>query len=218
VTQPIYNEANLLERVDAWLELDSEPVALLDPSTRTQQFVRHIDYNAKGQRELIEYGNGVATSYHYDELTFRLIHLQTLRGGSEKLQDLSYCYDPVGNVISIRDYAQQTIFFNVKPFADYTYDAIYRLIKALGREHIGQASQSHSTWDDKFRIGLPHPNDGQKMRNYLEVYAYNEVGNILSLEHKIADTNNSNSWTGNWTRIYDYEEDSLIEQKKRAIV
>ena len=29
-------------------------------------FVTDIDYNAKGQRELIEYGNGVRTTYDYD--------------------------------------------------------------------------------------------------------------------------------------------------------
>ena len=39
----------------------------------------NIDYNAKGQRELIEYGNDVRTAYEYDPLTFRLIHLRTTR-------------------------------------------------------------------------------------------------------------------------------------------
>ena len=34
-------------------------------------FVTNIDYNAKGQRELIDYGNGVRTTYEYDPLTFR---------------------------------------------------------------------------------------------------------------------------------------------------
>jgi RHS repeat-associated protein len=219
VSQPVYSETNLLERVDTWLELDAEPSALLDPSNAIQHFVRNIDYNAKGQRKLIEYGNGVTTTYDYDEATFRLRHLQTLRGGNEKMQDLFYFYDPAGNIVSIRDDAQQTIFFNgqvVKPDADYTYDAIYRLIQAIGREHIGQASQPQSTWDDKFRIGLPHPNDGQKMRNYLEVYAYDQVGNILSLDHRIADTNNSSSWIGNWNRTYHYGEEGLIQQDKKS--
>ena len=35
-------------------------------------FVTNIDYNAKGQRELIDYGNGVSTTYDYDAQTFRL--------------------------------------------------------------------------------------------------------------------------------------------------
>ena len=63
-------------------------------------FVTDIDYDAKGQRERIDYGNGVDTTYDYDPLTFRLVRLQTLRG-SEPLQDLSYTYDPVGNITHI---------------------------------------------------------------------------------------------------------------------
>ena len=59
VIQPVYNEANLLEREDVWLEQNAEPDGLLDPATATQHAVKNIDYNAKGQRELIEYGNGV---------------------------------------------------------------------------------------------------------------------------------------------------------------
>jgi hypothetical protein len=56
------------------------------------------------------------------------------------LQNIHYTYDPVGNIIAIRDDAQQTIYFDgqvVRPDAEYKYDAIYRLIEATGREHIG---------------------------------------------------------------------------------
>jgi hypothetical protein len=113
----------------------------------------------------------------------------------------------------------KTIFFNgqvVKPDTVYTYDAIYRLIHASGREHIGQASQPYSTWDDRFRVNLAHPNDGQKMRNYFEIYSYDPVGNILSLDHRIPNNNKGNNWIGNWIRTYDYNEDSLIEQDKKS--
>ncbi|MCK5244307.1 MAG: RHS repeat-associated core domain-containing protein [Desulfobacterales bacterium] len=208
ITQPVYNEANLLEREDVWLEQNAEPEGLLDPDTATQHFVTNIDYNAKGQRELIEYGNGVRTQYEYDPVTFRLRHMQTLRE-TRGLQDLFYTYDPVGNITVIRDDAQQTIFFNgqvVKPDADYKYDAIYRLIQSHGREHIGQASQLQATWNDEFRVNLAHPNEGQAMRNYFEFYEYDEVGNILRFDHK------ANS--GSWIRDYEYNEINLIETDK----
>ena len=129
---PTYNEANLLDRLEANLRGADE----------TTVFVAHIDYNARGQRTLFIYGNGVHTAYDYDPLTFRLSSLRTLRG-TERLQDLRYTYDPVGNITHIRDDAQQTLFFRnrrVDPSADYTYDAIYRLIEATGREHLGQAA------------------------------------------------------------------------------
>ena len=73
-------------------------------------FVTNIDYDAKGQRTLIEYGNGVKTQYTYDEETFRLIRLRTVRGGQTPLQDLQYTYDPTGNITQIRDDAQKTFF------------------------------------------------------------------------------------------------------------
>ena len=62
VYRPTFNEANLLERVDVNLR----GAAVATP------FVTDIDYDAKGQRTLIDYGNGVRTTYEYDPLTFRL--------------------------------------------------------------------------------------------------------------------------------------------------
>jgi len=210
VIRPGYNEANLLERMDVWLGEATEPTALLDPPSANFHAVTNIDHDAKGQRTLIEYGNGAKTAYTYDEKTFRLVHLKTTRAGAV-LQDLFYTYDPVGNITRIRDDAQQTIFFNnqvVLPHCDYSYDSIYRLIAAAGREHIGQAGQPETSWDDEFRVNLPHPSDGQAMRNYTEQYIYDAVGNFERLIHQAAN--------GSWTRAYAYNEASLIEPGKQS--
>lgn len=200
VYRPTFNEANLLEKVD---------VDLRGAQTSTS-FVRNIDYDAKGQRVLIEYGNNVKTQYEYDRLTFRLSSLKTTRLTDQaKLQDLNYTYDPAGNITQIEDGAQQTLYFNnqlVTASNGYIYDAIYRLIDAEGREHIGQAAQPQTTADDRFRIHLPHPNDGQAMRRYTERYEYDAVGNFLQLIHQ--------AMNGNWTRAYSYNEPSLIEPGK----
>ena len=56
VYRPTFNEANLLDKVE--VNLRGSAVAT--------SFVTNINYNAKGQRELIDYGNGVGTSYDYD--------------------------------------------------------------------------------------------------------------------------------------------------------
>jgi RHS repeat-associated protein len=194
VLSPIYNEANLLEQVKA------------DLRGVEKVFVQNIDYDAKGQRVLIEYGNAVKTSYDYDPLTFRLSHLRTQHGG-ERLQDLFYTYDPAGNITHIRDEAQQTLYFNnavVNPHAEYTYDALYRLITATSREHIGQVSQP---WEDSARVNLPHPHDGQAMRRYTERYEYDEVGNFLRLIHQASQ--------GSWNRQYRYDEASFLEGGKQ---
>ncbi len=76
-------------------------------------FVTAVSYDAKGQRKSIAYGNGAGTTYAYDPDTFRLTQLVSTRpGGPNPLQDLSYAYDPVGNVTNLADAAQQTIFFD----------------------------------------------------------------------------------------------------------
>ena len=155
VIQPAFNEANLLARVDVWLERDTEPAALLDPNTEAPApvGVSGVDYNAKGQRLRIDYKNGASTSYQYDPLTFRLTQLVTRRDPTtfpgddpqppvtgwpgRLVQNLQYTYDPAGNITHIQDDAQQTIFFRnqrVEPSNDYVYDATYRLIQAGGRQ------------------------------------------------------------------------------------
>ncbi|WP_106398913.1 SpvB/TcaC N-terminal domain-containing protein [Actinocorallia populi] len=86
VIQPVFNEANLLERVDIWLERVAEPAGLLDPAVVAPSpvGVTDIDYDAKGQRTLIDYktrdATVIRTSYAYDRETFRLLHLYTRRG------------------------------------------------------------------------------------------------------------------------------------------
>ena len=56
-------------------------------------FVANIDYNAKGQRTLIDYGNGVRTTYDYDERTFRLMRLDH-RARCGRPAGPSYTYRP----------------------------------------------------------------------------------------------------------------------------
>ncbi|MGA9768045.1 MAG: SpvB/TcaC N-terminal domain-containing protein [Blastocatellia bacterium] len=199
IYRAIFNEANLLEKV----EINLRGAQAATP------FVTNIEYDAKGQRNFIEYGNNIKTSYEYDPLTLRITRLRTLRG-AERLQDLSYTNDSGGNITRILDDAQQTIYFNnqaVTPSNDYTYDAIYRLITAQGREHVGQAAEPQTRWDDKFRVRLPHPGDGQAMRRYTERYEYDAAGNFLQLIHQATN--------GNWARSYQYNEPSLIEPSKQ---
>jgi RHS repeat-associated protein len=218
IYHPAYNEANLLDAVAVNLRGAALPTA----------FVTNINYDTKGRRELIAYGNGAQTRYEYDPLTFRLKRMRTTRpvglsGLSSQLfadpavvQDLRYTYDPVGNITHIEDAALQTVFHNneqVQPVCAYTYDAIYRLIKAEGREHIGQAAFDFDPPGGNRRdlpfVGLrAHPNDAQAMRNYTEAYAYDAAGNFQFVRHTTDG--------GGWTRVYEYDAASLIEAAKRS--
>ncbi|WP_437776712.1 SpvB/TcaC N-terminal domain-containing protein [Sorangium sp. So ce1097] len=189
--KPTYNEAGLLERVEARVR----------GAVAWTTFVDDIDYDAKGQRERIEYGNGTFTDYTYDPLTYRLSRLKTTRSSdSAVLQNLTYVYDPVGNIVEIGDSAQQTVFFNndvVSPSAQYEYDAVYRLIEATGREHAGGLADVQRDQNDLPIQSLPHANDAQALRNYTEEYFYDDVGNLLRVVHQAG--------AGSWTRRYAYE-------------
>jgi RHS repeat-associated protein len=223
IIEAIYNEANLLEQVHVWLNQNVEPMDWLEPSTANVHAVTNIDYNAKGQRELIAYGNGATTAYEYDPLTFRLIRLRTTRlagvNGLSQLftdpkvvQDLHYTYDPAGNITRVADTALARLSPSVTdnaPF-DYTYDAIYRLIEATGREHVGQTAHDFNPQNrrDYDFVGLAHPDDLQAMRRYTERYQYDAVGNFEFMRH-IANG-------GSWTRGYEYNEASLIEPWKQS--
>ena len=234
VIRPGYNEANLLERMEVNLRgatANGQPV--------WTPFVSNIDYDAKGQRELIDYGNGVRTTYDYDPLTFRLVHLLTGRNAVAfpedcpqnppvgwpgcQVQNLLFTYDPAGNITHIQDNAQQTIYFKnqrVEPSHDFTYDATYRLIEATGREHLGQggAPIPHS-YNDVGRVGVLSadtagrfaPNDRNAMDRYCEKYVYDEVGNFMEMSH-----HRSCPAAPSWTRTYTYAESSPIEPAKQS--
>jgi RHS repeat-associated protein len=215
VAHPTYNAAGLLERLD---------VNLLGAAAATP-FVGNIDYDVKGRRQSIAYGSGAAptavTGYDYDPLTFRLRSLTTTRPGfpaaAQTAQALAYSYDPGGRITHIADAAQQTVFFSnrmVEPSTDFTYDPLYRLIEAVGREQLGltggtAAPPAPSTYNDGPRIGLAHPGDGNAMGLYREQYAYDDAGNLLQVMHA-----GSNPANPGWTRSFSYAEASLLEPAK----
>lgn len=215
IIRPSYNEANLLEKIEASLY----------GAISITPFVTNIDYNAKGQRTLIEYGildgsgnSRVRTEYLYDSNTFRLTQILTTRNASDQLQALNYFYDPAGNITYIRDDAQQTIYFDnkrVEPSCDYVYDAIYRLIEARGREHLGQTAGhlNAPTASDAFNLyhaGMQQPGDGKAMGAYIEQYVYDAVGNFLSMQHRGSDSSNPG-----WIRTYAYGEENQLESGKK---
>jgi RHS repeat-associated protein len=187
VVTPTYNEANLLEAVAANLRDAAVPTP----------FVTNVDYNARGQREKIMYANGSQTRYVYDPYTFRLIRLLTTRNnGADILQDLNYNFDPVGNITEQIDNAQQTVYFNnaqVDPHSQYAHDALYRLLRAEGRELIG-LNTAPGPADTALN---PLPENTQALRHYTQQYEYDELGNILKMIHQATG--------GNWTRHYHYD-------------
>lgn len=191
VITPSYNEAGLL---------DGETV--LHPGATTPvPYLKDIDYNEKGQRERIKYGNDVITKFYYDKETFRLKRLESKRGNNDPLQDLYYTFDAVGNMTHLEDKNIPTVFFNnqkITGTSEYTYDALYRLTEASGRENNQPLNfDSKDNWHDSAYAKDMNPSDTMAMRKYVQTYQYDAVGNILQMKHE-ADQNN-------WKRDYDYE-------------
>lgn len=182
----------------------------------SKDIINKIEYNAKGQRTAIQYqhrddANGNVTSttkYTYDAKTFRITNIRTTRStNGNAVQDLKYWYDPVGNITQQHDDAQQTVFFAnsiTEPKNDYTYNAIYQLIEASGRQHEGMGAGAEPTsYDDYYRVGKSHTADETKMRNYTQYYTYDEVGNMTKMKHSIPSATNLS-----WTRTFDMAVDS----------
>jgi RHS repeat-associated protein len=188
--RPSYNNAGALEKI------------LLDETL----YVERIAYDAKGRRTLIAYGNGILSRYAYDSRTSRLMRWRSERyakpdevsyhPSGAPLQDFSYSYDLVGNLLEIQDRTPGSGFLNNPEALTVTdpvlaqllasgnalnryfeYDPIYRLLSASGREC--DLPPETAPWDDQ-----PRDIDLTKTRAYTQQYYYDSTGNLLRLEHR----------------------------------
>lgn len=155
----------------AWLQL---------PGQAEQVLLSSIDYNAFARVEKETAGNGVVTLVDYSSVDGRLMHLRVHRADHTCLQDLRYSYDPVGNVVSARDEAQPTRFFDnqrIEPHNTYRYDTLYQLIEATGREvapgHPGPGLPALQ----------PTPIDPNQLSRFTQTYCYDAGNNLTTLRH-----------------------------------
>ena len=222
IHRPTYNDAGLIGRIDVALR-----AAQCKSTPPWTPFVQNIDYNSRAQRTRVDYANGVTTSFEYDPATCRLARLRTTRPAGRDaraaeiftdaacVQDLRYHYDPVGNITQIVDRALRTVFHDnqrIDAASRYTYDPLYRLTTATGREHVLQAAFRPAPGDGDYRdypfIGASAQGNLQSLEAYSESYEYDAVGNFLHAAHRSAHNT--------WTRRYAYDEPSLIEDHQRS--
>lgn len=113
--------------------------------------VTNYDYSPTGSITLQENSNGVTTvnTYDPDEL-YRLESRLTTNAQGKRLQDLTYTFDNVGNIVQIIDNSET----NTAKTANYTYDDLYRLTQA----DITNTANGH---------------------DYTMTYQYNSIGNIM---------------------------------------
>jgi RHS repeat-associated protein len=170
---PQYNRGGALERV----------------SFDGTVYVDRIAYDAKGQRALVAYGSGVMTRYAYDPQTFRLKRLRSegykqtdsvaYTPAGTVLQDFGYEYDLVGNILTLHDRTPGSGIPGNPEAHDraFSYDPIYRLLSATGREYDRTADPD--PWD-----GTPRGTDVTRTRVYTEHYTYDAAGGVMRLDHR----------------------------------
>ncbi|WP_414939011.1 SpvB/TcaC N-terminal domain-containing protein [Amycolatopsis sp. cmx-11-51] len=96
-------------------------------------YLNRLDYDKFGQKVLQEAGNGVRTTYTYDEADRRLATLKSKTPGDAEFQNLGYSYDKVGNVTKLTNDPQQNSAIGGPSSQTYGYDDLYRLTSASGR-------------------------------------------------------------------------------------
>jgi len=188
-----YNNAGALERIE------------LNGSV----FVRHIAYNARGQRTLTAFRNGCMTRYFYDAETCRIKRLRSEKyempeakpltfrptASAMPIQDFTYEYDLAGNIIKILDFASGSGILNNPESLLVESPQLAQLLVA------GDALLRHFEYDPLYRLlsatgrehALASPNlwdspvksqDMTIARGYTESYEYDRAGNLKQLNHK----------------------------------
>lgn len=166
----------------SWLTIKGE---------KEQAVIKSINYSAAGQKIQEVHDNSVITTYSYEPETQRLIGIKTARpsghkNGAKILQDLRYEYDPVGNILSITNDAEETRFWRnqkVVPKNTCIYDGLYQLVKATGRETAATPQNTD--------LPSPVPADSMAYTNYTRIYTYDNAGNLTQIRHSSPATGNN---------------------------
>lgn len=152
-----------------------------------QTILRSLSYSAAGKKLREAQGNGLVTTYEYEPETQRLLHVKTQRPqghalGAKLMQDLRYEYDPVGNIVCVKNDAEATRYWRnqkIVPENRYVYDSLYQLVSATGRESANQ--QTPASMQSQPVTTLVK--DVQSYTNYTRLYTYDRGGNLTQIRH-----------------------------------
>ena len=144
----------------------------------TQTLLDSVTWSAAGQVLTEVAGNGVTTTYGYDPQNQWLATITAQRGDNTTLQALSYGYDFTGNVTSLSDGSVALRYWRNQATDGtrlFTYDALYQLLSATGRENANITGMQYSS--------LPVLSDDSQYVNYTRSYQYDDSGNLQTLKH-----------------------------------
>ncbi|MDP9657870.1 UNVERIFIED_ORG: insecticidal toxin complex protein TccC [Pseudomonas putida] len=166
-----FDRAGQLQRIDLTLK-----------GQALQPLLSAADYNAAGQLLTQVAGNKVTSVASYQPENGRLECLTATTSTRRRLQETRYEYDPVGNILRLMDHTQADSYFDnqrVTGENTYSYDSLYQLSSARGRETAG-AGQTPLLPE----LNIPSPIDPARLLNYSEHYDYDPGGNRTLLRHE----------------------------------
>jgi len=104
-----------------------------EKQTRNYVYIDQLGYDKFEQRVFLKYGNGTVTQYDYEPERRRLSAMQVTNPAGRTFMDNAYGYDPVNNILSLRN-TSQAFHLQLGGPAKYNfvYDNLYRLSEAEG--------------------------------------------------------------------------------------
>jgi len=178
--------------------------------------VSDLDYGPHGQVTYQAYANGPVTSNIYDSTKlYRLTNKNTTAANGLKLQNLSYTYDPNGNITRIVDGSDT----NSSKTVDYTYDDLNRLMStaatnvAAGQSTYGQTYSYDAIGNILTRaetIGInpttiyTYAYDGSSGSRYANPHAVTSISDGTNTTTFSYDSNGNMITEGNKNYVYDY--------------
>jgi insecticidal toxin complex protein TccC len=146
-----------------------------------QTLLAQVTYSAAGQVTQQRAGNGVTTTCTFEPQTQRLLTLRAVRDNDATvLQDLSWSYDPVGNILSVTDATVATCHYRNQTTGGtrtFTYDAHYQLHTATGRESAASTTAPYA------ELPALMPADSSQFVPYSRTYAWDDSGNLQYFSH-----------------------------------
>ncbi|MHC8298703.1 RHS repeat-associated core domain-containing protein [Pseudomonas sp. ZS1P83] len=167
-----------------------------------------ICYNAFDKVEQQTFANGLVCSAHHSPVDGRLEELKSQLSGQPLLQHLIYCYDPVGNIVSIEDKALPIRYFRnqkIEPIRTFLYDTLYQLIHATGWQVVGG---SVGPYLPEFQS----PADPGQLESYTETFSYDCGGNLIKQVHCAALGNRTQRMS-----VSKYSNRALVQTNNRDL-
>jgi RHS repeat-associated protein len=157
-----------------------------------ETIISYVAYDARGNRVLAAYGNGVMTRWAYDAKTFRMRRLRSegfnsisdadgslrFESTGTVYQDLGYEHDLIGNIVAINVRSPGSGIKGQDPDRlerRFRYDPLYRLLSATGRE---TRQSPVMPWDSG-----PRSQAFDETIAYRLEYQYDSVGNLARIAH-----------------------------------